>query len=135
MNVDGCPRSCVLYTSRIKRCRLGNDNIQQYRIHMLSPCPDTVDSMSAIKQSLSIIHVWSPYWYLQLSRILVATTTYQASVLSRSIVKGHCGQLQFSVPQIEYPLGGSSQKCSHMYFLLQVFWVILLFVKLYNCLI
>ncbi len=33
---------------------------------------------------------------------------------------------QFSVPQIEYPLGGSSQKCSHVYFLLQVFWVILL---------
>ncbi len=34
---------------------------------------------------------------------------------------------EFSVPQIEYPLGGSSKKCSHVYFLLQVFWVILLF--------
>ncbi len=35
--------------------------------------------------------------------------------------------LQFSVPQIEYPLSGSSKKVSHVYFLLQVFWVILLF--------
>ncbi len=35
--------------------------------------------------------------------------------------------LQFSEPQIEYPLGGSSKKGSHVYFLLQVFWVILLF--------
>ncbi len=34
---------------------------------------------------------------------------------------------QFSVPQREYPLGGSSEKGSHVYFLLQVFWVILLF--------
>ncbi len=34
---------------------------------------------------------------------------------------------QFSVPQLEYPLGGSSKKGSHIYFLLQVFWVILLF--------
>ncbi len=29
--------------------------------------------------------------------------------------------VQFSVPQIEYPLGGSSKKGSHVYFLLQVF--------------
>ncbi len=35
--------------------------------------------------------------------------------------------MQFSVPQIEYPLGGSSTKDSDVYFLLQVFWVILLF--------
>ncbi len=35
--------------------------------------------------------------------------------------------IQFSVPQIEYPLGGSSKNSSHVYFLLQVFWVILLF--------
>ncbi len=34
---------------------------------------------------------------------------------------------QFSVPQIEYPLGGSSKTGSHVYFLLQVFWVVLLF--------
>ncbi len=33
---------------------------------------------------------------------------------------------QFSVPQIEYPLGGSSKKGSHVYFLLQVFRLILL---------
>ncbi len=37
---------------------------------------------------------------------------------------------QFSVPQIEYPLGGSSKKCSHVYFLLQDFWVILLFCQI-----
>ncbi len=30
--------------------------------------------------------------------------------------------MQFSVPQIEYPLGGSSKKGGHVYFLLQVFW-------------
>ncbi len=35
--------------------------------------------------------------------------------------------LQFSVPQIEYPLGGSSKNGSHVYFVLQVFRVILLF--------
>ncbi len=34
---------------------------------------------------------------------------------------------QFSVSQIEYPLGDSTKKGSHVYFLLQVFWVILLF--------
>ncbi len=37
---------------------------------------------------------------------------------------------QFSVPQIEYPLGGSSKKCSHVSFLLQVCWVILLFCQI-----
>ncbi len=36
-------------------------------------------------------------------------------------------QLQFPVPQIEYPPGGSSKKGSYVYFMLQVFWVILLF--------
>ncbi len=35
--------------------------------------------------------------------------------------------LQFSVPRIEYLLGGSSKKGSYVYFLLQVFCVILLF--------
>ncbi len=39
----------------------------------------------------------------------------------------HGKDWQFSVPQIEYPLGGSCKKGSHVYFLLQVFWVILLF--------
>ncbi len=34
---------------------------------------------------------------------------------------------QFSAPQIEYALGGSSKKGSHVYFMLQIFWVILLF--------
>ncbi len=38
--------------------------------------------------------------------------------------------IQFSVPQIKYPLGGSSKKGSHVYFLLQVFWVILLFCQI-----
>ncbi len=36
----------------------------------------------------------------------------------------------FSVPQIEYPLRGSSKNSSHVYFLLQVFWVILLFCQI-----
>ncbi len=36
-------------------------------------------------------------------------------------------QNKFSVPQIEYPLGDSSKKGSHIFFLLQVFWVILFF--------
>ncbi len=35
--------------------------------------------------------------------------------------------VKFSVPKIEYPLGGNSKKGSYVYFLLQVFWVILLF--------
>ncbi len=37
---------------------------------------------------------------------------------------------QFSVPQIEYSLGGSSKNGSHVYFLLHVFWVILLFCQI-----
>ncbi len=37
---------------------------------------------------------------------------------------------QFSVPQIRYPLGGSSKEGSHVYFLLQVFSVILLFCQI-----
>ncbi len=36
-------------------------------------------------------------------------------------------ETEFSVPQIEYPLGGSTKKGSHVYFMLQVFWVILFF--------
>ncbi len=34
--------------------------------------------------------------------------------------------IEFLVPQIEYPLGGSSKKCSHVYFLLLVAMVLLL---------
>ncbi len=34
---------------------------------------------------------------------------------------------EFSVPQLECPLGGNNKQGSHVYFLLQVFWVILLF--------
>ncbi len=37
---------------------------------------------------------------------------------------------EFSVPQIEYPLGGSSNKGNHVYFFLQDFWVILLFCQI-----
>ncbi len=37
---------------------------------------------------------------------------------------------QFSVSQIEYPLGGSSKKDGHVYFLMQVFWAILLFCQI-----
>ncbi len=37
---------------------------------------------------------------------------------------------QFSAPQIEYSLGGSNKNDSHVYFMLQVFRVILL---LSNC--
>ncbi len=37
---------------------------------------------------------------------------------------------EFPVPRIEYPLGGSSKKGSHVYFLLQVFWVILSFCQI-----
>ncbi len=36
---------------------------------------------------------------------------------------------EFSVPQIEYP-PGSSKKGSHVYFLLQTFWVIILFCQI-----
>ncbi len=35
-------------------------------------------------------------------------------------------KLEFSVPQIEYPLGGRSKKGSHVYFLLMVAMVLLL---------
>ncbi len=37
---------------------------------------------------------------------------------------------EFSVAQIEYPLGDSSKKGIHIYFLLHVFWVILLFCQI-----
>ncbi len=42
----------------------------------------------------------------------------------------HASEMEFSVPRIEYPLGGSSKKGSHVYFLLQDFWVILLFCQI-----
>ncbi len=45
----------------------------------------------------------------------------------------HNGKIKLEcVLQIEYPLGGSSKKCSHvyMYFLLQVFWVTRLFCQI-----
>ncbi len=35
-------------------------------------------------------------------------------------------EIEFSVPQIEYPLGGSTKKGSHVYFLLIVVMVLLL---------
>ncbi len=34
--------------------------------------------------------------------------------------------VKFSIPQIEYPLGGSSIKCSHVYVLLIVDMILLL---------
>ncbi len=37
---------------------------------------------------------------------------------------------EFSLSQIEYPLGGSSQKCSHVYFLLIVAMVLLLWCQI-----
>ncbi len=37
---------------------------------------------------------------------------------------------EFSVPQIEYTLGGNKKKCSYVYFLLQVVLVILLFCQI-----
>ncbi len=37
-----------------------------------------------------------------------------------------CSHAQFSVPQIEYTLGGTSKKGSHVYFLLIVAMVLLL---------
>ncbi len=50
-----------------------------------------------------------------------AVTTYQL----RQTKTANLSMLKFSVPQIEYPLGGSCKKGSHVYFLLQDFWVIL----------
>ncbi len=40
---------------------------------------------------------------------------------------------QFSVSQIEYPLGGSSKKGSHVYFLLIVVMLLLLWRQIYYC--
>ncbi len=37
---------------------------------------------------------------------------------------------KFLVPQIEYPPEGSNKNGSHVYFLLQVFWVTLLFCQI-----
>ncbi len=38
--------------------------------------------------------------------------------------------LRYLIPQIEYQLGGSSKKVSHVYILSKVFWVILLFCQI-----
>ncbi len=48
---------------------------------------------------------------------------HKESVLYIVMIRDH---LKFSVPQIEYPLGGSSKKGSHVYFLLIVAMVLLL---------
>ncbi len=50
--------------------------------------------------------------------------------LEMLIRPGSTSRGELSVPQIEYPLRGSSKKRSHVYFLLHVFWVILLFCQI-----
>ncbi len=46
--------------------------------------------------------------------------------IKTSQVSEHLASYQFSIPQIEYPLGGSSKKGSHVYFLLIVAMLLLL---------
>ncbi len=52
--------------------------------------------------------------------------SWTSKTLATQIIRADL-QMQFSVPQIEYPIGGSTKNGSHVYFLLQVFCVILLF--------
>ncbi len=47
--------------------------------------------------------------------------------LSKLIITSSATKWQFSIPQIDYPLGGSCKKGSHVYFMFQVFWLIILF--------
>ncbi len=51
---------------------------------------------------------------------------FLAGVQSECTIVDRQTDIQFSVPQIEYPLGGSSKKGSHVYFLLIVAMVLLL---------
>ncbi len=65
------------------------------------------------------------YWiFIQIQIQVIGTNTL--------LIQDHNGSpvREFSVPWIEYPLVGSSKKGSHVYFLLQVFWVILLFCQI-----
>ncbi len=57
---------------------------------------------------------------MRIFRIYIRCWVYIFWDLSISIMK----MGQFSVPQLEYPLGWSWKKGSHVYILLQVFWVI-----------
>ncbi len=60
-------------------------------------------------------------------------TAWHLLVVSLSVYSPHPIIMlvgQFSVPHIEYLLRGSSKKGNHVYFLLQVFWVILLFFQI-----
>ncbi len=59
------------------------------------------------------------YSYKQTSQ-----TDNNAYIIDIELIRFHG---QFLVSQIEYPLRDSSKKGSHVYFMLQVFWVILLF--------
>ncbi len=54
-------------------------------------------------------------------------------ILSLLIIYRHLIVLEFSVPQIEYPLGGSRKKGSHVYFLLIVPWYYYCDVRLHYC--
>ncbi len=60
------------------------------------------------------------WWVIFLYRLALCGTFLEG-------VKFSVVFMYFSVPQIEYPLGGSSKNGSHVCVLLQDFWVILLF--------
>ncbi len=71
------------------------------------------------------VHYWISVRYFTYLKIAFYLTIHFMS--DKLQINTHYIVIQFSVPQKEYTLGGSYNKGSHVYFLLQVFWVILLF--------
>ncbi len=65
---------------------------------------------------------WEKKW---LTLALTCSNVVHYLELLQQLKKKKKGR-QFSVPQIEYPLEGSSKKCSHLFFLLIVAMVLLL---------
>ncbi len=75
------------------------------------------------KGGIELACAWSSSMWLKY--LCITMVMYKLHVMTQ---RGAGSRVkEFSVPRIEHPLGDSSKKGSHVYFLLQVFEVILLF--------
>ncbi len=91
-------------------------------------------SLSVISHCLSLpIDCHYPLFYIPIvcySLLFAVPHCLPFHIVIHCLAFPICFHSQFSVPQIEYPPGGSSKTDRHVYFLLQVFWEILLFCQI-----
>ncbi len=80
----------------------------------------TVAYTNAMRMKLIIVR------YMSASQLFTELQVPSYQAVCRNLLYKYYQTGQFSVPQIEYALGGSSKKGSHAYFLLNVAMVLLL---------